>query len=218
MKEKLKRLFRKTGVAIGNVADDWSQAFLTSLLLANLFWLLVVYRGNIKLLYSFVTFFLVIYAFPALTLDVLRSKKYSLKFKNIVRYIFILLNVAMMVCYMIIYPTVELIAVPVTVVLYAFMLAFSQWFNDHRYHGLSVRWLEKVFEKIPHIVIFSIFIIPITAMAIPIAIMYNSVIIGIVLSLLLVSVWAIARIYVKHTRYESIEDIMFFKFDEGIPK
>ena len=124
----------------------------------------------------------------------------------------------MMVCYMIIYPTVELIAVPVTVVLYAFMLAFSQWFNDHRYHGLSVRWLEKVFEKIPHIVIFSIFIIPIAAMAIPIAIMYNSVIIGIVLSLLLVSVWAIARIYVKHTRYESIEDIMFFKFDEGIPK
>ncbi len=218
MKEKLKRLFRKTGVAIGNVAEDWSQAFLTSLLFANLLWLLVVYRGDVKLLYSFVTFFLVTYALPALTLNTLRSEKYSLKVKNIVRYAFILLNVAIMICYMIIYSTVELIAVPVTIVLYSFMLAFSQWFNDHRYHGLSVRWLEKVFEKIPHFVIFSIFIIPVVAMAVPIAIMYNSVILGIVLSLLLVSVWAITRAYAKHTRYESIEDIMFFKFDEEIPK
>lgn len=218
MKEKLKRLFRKTGVVIGKAADDWSQAFLTSLLLANLFWLLVVYRGNIKLLYSFVTFFLVIYALPVLTLNVLKSKKYSLKVKNIVRYVFILLNVAIMICYMIIYPTVELIAVPVIAVLYAFVLAFSQWFNDHRYHGLSVRWLEKVFEKIPHFVIFSIFIIPVAAMAVPIAIMYNSVILGIVLSLILVSVWAIVKAYSRYTRYESIEDIMFFKFDEEIPK
>ena len=119
---------------------------------------------------------------------------------------------------MIIYPTVELIAVPVIAVLYAFMLAFSQWFNDHRYHGLSVRWLEKVFEKIPHIVIFSIFIIPVAAMAVPIAIMYNSVILGIVLSLILVSVCAIVKAYSRYTRYESIEDIMFFKFDEEIPK
>ena len=151
MKKKLTSAFNRFGFFMGSVTENWSQPMLFSIMLMFVC-LLFRFSDNEVMLnnvgYLAFSFLMIIFVLPMIAMKLLQSKKLLIKAKRNVKKVFIILNVILLGGYILLYRTVVLIAIPIMITLYLFMLSFFNWFGNYRYPGLHVVKFEKFFEHL----------------------------------------------------------------------
>lgn len=215
---KFRSMFNRFGYFMGSATENFSQFFLVSILM---FFYVLAFKSDYLIMrkylwYTAFSFAMVVVILPSVSLKILQSKKVSSKVKKVVKKVFVAINLILVGAYMFMYPVVGVIAVPLGVALYIFMLCFFYWFSDHRYPGLYAGKLEKLFERFGHLVALFMWIFFIGSIFTMWYVFFGVVSTYFVISasVLLIVLFVICGAYAYYPRIFSTEDVLFFKIEE----
>lgn len=164
MKNKLKIVFASVGRFFGWLANRWSQCglYLYLLTTANLIGrVYLVEQHYLAAVICVVALpLLLAVVFPWLVLLLLNSDRIFEVTKKAIINAYILVETLISISLVALFPKVSGYMAPIILIWYVAMVNFSSWLND-THNAYEIKWLKKIYQVIPHISAFLLFILPI---------------------------------------------------------